>query len=137
MSFDGNDSNLIEWNTISPRVGLSYALDDARKTVLRASYANYAEQLAFGDGRPTENPIAVGYLAYGWNDGNDDRFVQPGEVNLNDFQYNFNIDPDNPGAVGARSTRSTATSSRSATTSSSSASTTSSAANFAVGVAYT
>jgi hypothetical protein len=100
VSFQGNDENVIEWNTISPRVGIGLALDDARRTVLRASYANYAEQLSFGR-VADENPIQYGYLAYRWNDRNNDRFVQPGEVNLNDFQYNFNIDPRNPGAVEA------------------------------------
>ena len=29
--------------------GLSYAFDESRKTVLRASYAGYSEQLAFGE----------------------------------------------------------------------------------------
>ena len=33
VRFEGNDQNLIEWNTISPRVGLGLALDDARRTV--------------------------------------------------------------------------------------------------------
>jgi hypothetical protein len=98
VRFEGNDQNLIEWNTISPRVGIGLALDEARRTVVRASYANYAEQLAFGT-VAQENPIQYGYLAYGWTDRNGDRFVQPGEVNLNDYQYNFNIDPDAPGAV--------------------------------------
>ena len=98
VSFTGGD-NVIEWSTISPRVGLSYALDQARKTVLRASYANYAEQLAFGQ-VSDENPIQYGYLAYEWVDANNDRFVQPNEVNLGNFLYNFNIDPDDPGAVG-------------------------------------
>jgi hypothetical protein len=99
VRFDGSD-NLVEWNTLSPRVGLSYALDDARKTVLRASYANYAEQLAFGD-VTDENPIVYGYLAYAWNDANNDRFVQPEEVDLGNFLYNFNVDPDEPGSLTA------------------------------------
>jgi len=99
VSFAGTD-NVIEWNTISPRVGMSYSLDQARKTVLRASYANYAEQLSFGNGAE-ENPIQYGYLAYEWNDRNGDRFVQPNEVNLNNFLYSFNIDPDNAGAITA------------------------------------
>ena len=46
---------------------------------MRASYARYYQQLAFGD-VTRENPTAVGYIAYGWNDGNGDRFVQPGEI---------------------------------------------------------
>jgi len=98
VAFDGNDSNLVEWNSFSPRVGMSYALDEARKTVLRASYANYADQLSFGI-VANENPIAYGFLAYAWNDLNGDRFVQKGEVNLNSYQYSFNIDPANAGAV--------------------------------------
>ena len=104
VAFDGNDQNLIEWSSISPRVGLSFALNDSRKTILRTSYANYADQLSFGIAA-NENPIQYGYLAYSWNDANDDRKVQPGEVNLNDYLYNFNIDPDNAGAVEATANR--------------------------------
>ena len=51
----------------SPRVGLSYALDESRKTIVRASYARYAEQLAFGN-VTARTRSASGYLAYGWND---------------------------------------------------------------------
>ena len=40
-------------------------------------------------------------MAYGWNDANGDRKVQSGEVNLGDLQYYSNVDPANPGAVGA------------------------------------
>jgi hypothetical protein len=98
VNFGGNDQDIIEWNTISPRVGIGLALDDARRTVLRASYANYAEQLSFGNASH-ENPTEAGYLAYSWNDRNGDRFVQADEVNLNDFQYNVSIDPRAPGAV--------------------------------------
>src|SRR6185436_10105510 len=32
LNYAGNDSNLVDWNSISPRVGLSFALDEARKT---------------------------------------------------------------------------------------------------------
>jgi hypothetical protein len=97
----GGSEDLIKWNSISPRVGLSYALDESRKTVLRASYANYAEQLSFGN-VTDENPVAAGYLAYEWVDSNGDRFVQPNEVNLNNFQYNSpTMNPDNPASLSA------------------------------------
>jgi hypothetical protein len=97
VSYGGSD-NLIEWSDISPRVGLSYALDEARKTVVRASYARYAGQLSFGDVND-ENPVRSGYLAYAWVDLNNDRFVQPNEVQLNNFLYNSGINPDAPGSV--------------------------------------
>jgi hypothetical protein len=100
VRFDGSD-DLIKWNAVSPRLGLSYALDEARKTVLRASYSNYAEHLAFGNAAE-QNPIASGYLAFEWNDRNGDRFVQPNEVNLNNFLYNSSaVNPANPGSVVA------------------------------------
>jgi carboxypeptidase family protein len=98
----GGSEDIIKWNSVSPRLGMSYALDASRKTVLRASYANYAEQLAFGNvaGTTGENPVASGYLAYEWIDRNSDRFVQPSEVNLGNFLYSHNIDPANPASLG-------------------------------------
>jgi hypothetical protein len=100
LSFGGDSDYLISWNSISPRAGFSFALDEGRKTVLRASYARYYDQLSYGN-VADENPSQYGYLAYGWNDINNDKFVQPGEVLFNDFHYNVNIDPDNPAAVGS------------------------------------
>jgi hypothetical protein len=102
LEFPGNDDDVISWSDISPRVGLSYALDDARKTVVRASFSRYASQLSFGNvaGSTGENPVGVSYIAYGWTDANGDRLPQPGEVNLGDFLYSDNVDPDNPAAVG-------------------------------------
>ncbi len=107
LEFSGNEKNVIEWNDISPRVGLSYALDEGRKTVVRASFSRYASQLSFGNvaGTTGENPVGVSGLVYGWTDRNGDGLPQPNEVNLGDFQYSFNVDPKNPTAVGATSNK--------------------------------
>src|SRR5262249_26644503 len=95
LSFGGGGTG-IEWNTISPRVGLTYALDESRKTVMRASYARYAGQVPLAQ-PSVENPVAVSYLAYNWNDANGDGFVQPAEVLFADgVQYSSNVDPANP-----------------------------------------
>jgi hypothetical protein len=101
LSFPGNDDNIIEWNDISPRVGLSYALDAQRKTVLRASFARYADQLSFGDvaGGTGENPVGVSTLTYGWTDRNHDRIPQVNEVDLGNLLDSSNVDPRNPTAV--------------------------------------
>ncbi len=42
--------NVIEWNSITPRVGVTYALDADRKTIGRASYASFASQMNAGAG---------------------------------------------------------------------------------------
>jgi Carboxypeptidase regulatory-like domain len=42
--------DVIVWNSIVPRVGLTYALNESRKTLLRASYATFASQMNAGQG---------------------------------------------------------------------------------------
>jgi hypothetical protein len=41
--------DVITWNAVSPRIGLSYALTQNRKTVARLSYASFASQLNVTD----------------------------------------------------------------------------------------
>jgi hypothetical protein len=74
------------WNDISPRIGATYALDDARKTILRASFNRTAGQLdtfIVGYSNLTSN---AGFAEYGWNDVNGDHLAQDSEVDFNDFK---------------------------------------------------
>jgi hypothetical protein len=101
LSYDGAGPT-INWNNISPRVGMTYALDQAKKTLLRASYARYAGQL---------NPAAVTsaspvgsyytYIAYKWIDLNGDHFAQKNEIltNLGPLYAGSGIDLRNPGGA--------------------------------------
>src|SRR5882724_13525478 len=52
LNFAGYDAPFV-WNNISPRAGLTYALDESRKTVARASYARFAGHL---------DSASVGYM---------------------------------------------------------------------------
>jgi hypothetical protein len=89
------------WEDWQPRLGITYALGPARSTVLKASYARYADALGTGT-IDNINPIAgVSYAYYGWNDANGNNLVDVGEVNLGDFQFSRGYDPDNPGAAFA------------------------------------
>ena len=47
LTFAGYDAPFT-WNNVSPRAGVTYALDEARKTVARASFSRYAGQLETG-----------------------------------------------------------------------------------------
>ncbi len=79
ISFPGYDTPFT-WNTLLPRVGVTWALDDQSKTVLRANFSMYASQLdatTVGFSNPSG---AVGFVEYPWSDANGDNFVQPGEV---------------------------------------------------------
>jgi Carboxypeptidase regulatory-like domain/TonB-dependent Receptor Plug Domain len=81
LAYDGSGQG-IKWTDFSPRVGLTYALGEDRKTVIRASYARYPSYLTMSD-TSIDNPIGgLGTLQYGWNDVNCDQFAQANEVNL-------------------------------------------------------
>jgi hypothetical protein len=62
VSFSGGDAGF-DWTSISPRLGLTYALGAERKTLLRASYSRFADQLGTGFATWT-NPLALPGYAY-------------------------------------------------------------------------
>ena len=45
LKYDASKTPTITWNNISPRVSMTYALNEGRKTVARASYSRYAGAL--------------------------------------------------------------------------------------------
>ncbi|HEV8581496.1 MAG TPA: TonB-dependent receptor [Thermoanaerobaculia bacterium] len=47
VSFAGSDAGFT-WNTITPRLGLTYVIGAEKKTLLRASFSRFADQLATG-----------------------------------------------------------------------------------------
>ena len=100
LTFDGNVPG-VDWNDISPRVSVSYAMDKAHKTVLRGSYARYAGQLGPLDSQ-FNSPVTYNYtyLAYRWVDRNSDGFAQRNEILTNEgVLYYSGINPDDPAAL--------------------------------------
>lgn len=103
------------WTNFSPRVGMTYAVDEARRTILRASFSTAPGQLSngfVGFANPTGD---LGWALYMWNDLNADHLAQPNEVLLDQFVtagggFNSNnpraavspnrIDPDLKAPVG-------------------------------------
>jgi carboxypeptidase family protein/TonB-dependent receptor-like protein len=99
LTFAGYDSPFV-WNNVSPRAGVTYALDESRRTIARAAYSRYAGQLS-----PTiigfVNPSSTaGSVTYRWVDANHDHFAQADEV-LTDqrLTQGGGFNPANPTAV--------------------------------------
>lgn len=97
--FDGYKTPFT-WNNVSPRAGVTYALDENRSTVVRASYSRYASQLATGIVGTLNPSSSAGYATYGWTDLNSDHLAQANEVNLSDFRTSGGgFNPSNPTSV--------------------------------------
>jgi len=82
IEFGGYDPPFY-WNNVTPRIGMTYALDDARKTILRASVSRNAGQLSninsnVGHANPSSS---AGWAEYPWTDLNGDHLAQANEVN--------------------------------------------------------
>jgi hypothetical protein len=75
-------------------VSATYALGEKKTTLLRASYAQFADQLGFIGYYASGVPISNGYYYY-WTDSNHDHLVQRNEIDLNYGFYGFynDIDP--------------------------------------------
>lgn len=86
------------WKDWQPRFGVTYAVGSRRNTVLKASYARYAEVLGVFDVSIPNNTTAA-YAYYAWNDANHDKLVQPGEVDTSadGFQGGRGYNPQAPG----------------------------------------
>jgi hypothetical protein len=99
LSFTGYQAPFT-WNNVSPRAGLTYALDDRRKSVVRASYSRYAGQLATGVVGFTNPSSVAGSATYRWQDLNGDHLAQANEVLTNLFLSSAGgFNPANPTAA--------------------------------------
>jgi hypothetical protein len=84
ISFTGYDAPF-HWNDITPRVGVTYALDEASKSIVRASFSRNAGQLtSVGTYIGYANPSSgAGWVEYPWVDANGDHLAQTSEVRVN------------------------------------------------------
>src|SRR5215813_2539506 len=86
-----------KWKSYEPRVGLTYAVGEAKKLLLKASYARFADQLGIGPIFFT-NANSLAYAYYYWNDKNGDRVVTRDEVDFTKGLQSFrNYNPADPG----------------------------------------
>jgi hypothetical protein len=89
-------NGVFQWNNVTPRAGLTLALDRARKSIVRASYAMFASQLP-GSEASFVSPIQRSYAYYNAVDRNGDGVAQLAEILFNQgLQGYTGFDPNNP-----------------------------------------
>ena len=84
------------WNAVTPRLGLTYALNENRKTIARASYAMFASQLG-ATAAGTISAIQYSAIYYYAIDTNGNKIADPNEIllGLGNVGY-YGFDPLNP-----------------------------------------
>ena len=87
--------NVIEYSLLSPRLGVSYALDEAGRTLLRASYGLFGSQLGSGTVQAF-SAASLAILIYDATDLNGNNITDPGE--LGELLGWNGVDPENPGS---------------------------------------
>ena len=94
LNFAGDPNNL-KWNSVSPRIGLTYTLGADKKTLLRAGYNRYVNQI--GPLVANQNPVGYTYAYAMGMDLNGDQHVQANELQKW-LQFTY-YDPTNPTAL--------------------------------------
>ncbi|HKI05764.1 MAG TPA: TonB-dependent receptor [Thermoanaerobaculia bacterium] len=90
VTYGGGDAGFT-WSSITPRLGLTYALGAEKKTLLRASFSRFADQLGTGTASFL-NPLAgVGYH-YFYTSNNGDPTIEPGDLEV-DAGVGGNVHP--------------------------------------------
>lgn len=101
LSVSGDQFGTLEWDTISPRIGLTYALGADRRTLLRAAANRYNDQLG-GYTVYGPSPIGYNYLYYYYSDLNgnmrvDDasELILSGGIDDKGLLGFYGLDPNN------------------------------------------
>ena len=95
----GSDIDTMEWESISPRIGLTYAFGADKSTLVRAAYNSYVAQLGSNSsGYAGVVPAFYRNITYYTLDANGNDHIEPGEVL---YAYGFagapgGFDPNNP-----------------------------------------
>jgi carboxypeptidase family protein/TonB-dependent receptor-like protein len=85
------------FNTVSPRVGITYALDETRKSVVRASYGMFSSQLP-GNAASFVAPIQpYTYVYYAAVDRNGNHLADLNEIDFSEVLGSNEVDLAHPG----------------------------------------
>jgi len=97
-SLSGSGFGSMSWDSISPRIGLTYSLGEQKKTLLRAAYNHYVDQIGGSNGAGNNFTFNYNYAYFYFTDVNGDHQAQRDEIiDLDAGPIGFyGLDPANP-----------------------------------------
>ncbi|HEY0557131.1 MAG TPA: TonB-dependent receptor [Thermoanaerobaculia bacterium] len=87
-----------EWTDVTPRLGLTYALGAERKTLLRASYSRFADQLGSGTSSWL-NPLGAQGYAYFYTSNSGQPNFTLDQITSPVLFYSSNVNPNTGGLL--------------------------------------
>jgi len=101
LRISGGDIETMEWESISPRIGLTYALGQEKRTLLRAAYNRYVGQLGSNtSGYAGIIPVSYRYISFYTYDQNHNDVIEQGEVLFDYGPIGWSgLDPENPSSI--------------------------------------
>jgi len=94
LDYPGQNEEL-NWTSLSPRIGITYALGADKKTLLRAAYNRYTSQL--GSTVSGSSPVGNSQFTFWGIDANGDHTIQRNE--LSKIRNFTGINPANPTSI--------------------------------------
>ncbi len=99
VDFPGNDAGGFEWETIVPRIGVTYSLGEKRDSLVRATFSRYAEQLGQLPLASRVSPLGYSYAYFYFADANGNLRLDDAERGSLQFGYAVGVDPSNPSSL--------------------------------------
>jgi hypothetical protein len=91
-----NEPKQYTWRNWQPRVGLTYAVGDARKLLAKASYAKFADQLGISN-IFQDNAAALSVIYYYYTDAVGDHVIRRSGIDFDSGSLgHYGFDPANP-----------------------------------------
>lgn len=86
--------NVVQWNTLYPRIGFTFDLFNDGNNIFKANFARYSFQASY---EPAWRVIETSYweVDYSWDDANGDKMAQTnelGSIRYTDFATEYEID---------------------------------------------
>jgi hypothetical protein len=88
-------NDAIVWNSVTPRIGATWSVGEERRTIVRAAYSIFAEQLG-ATAASFVSPIQAASITFQAIDRNGNRIADPGELDLSTISGFSGFDPFNP-----------------------------------------
>lgn len=98
INFAGDDAGGLDWKSIVPRVGVTYALGEKRDTLLRGTYSQYAAQLGQWVPNLVSATSPYSYVYYYFTDANNNLRLDPSERGSLEYYYFYNVNTVDPSA---------------------------------------